>query len=58
MAMFSNPSNPTGHTKFGDELEDFVKRASSTGKGALIDEAYEMIFKDPVSSLKYIRNID
>merc|ERR1740117_1095601 len=58
MALFSNPCNPTGITKKGAELEDFVKRASEPGCGALIDKAYEMFHDKPVSSLEYIRDID
>ena len=58
MPLLSNPCNPTGITKSGDELKDFVKRASKAGHGALIDEAYEMFYKEPISSLKYIKNIN
>lgn len=58
LALFSNPGNPTGQTKKGEELNDFVKRASKPGCGALIDEAYELMYDTPVSSLEYIKNID
>lgn len=59
MMMLSNPCNPTGHTLSGDELAELVRLASNSERvGMLIDEAYEMFHSEPVSALKYIRNID
>jgi histidinol-phosphate/aromatic aminotransferase/cobyric acid decarboxylase-like protein len=58
MAIFSNPCNPTGITRSGAELEDFVRRASASERGALIDEAYEFFHDEPVSSLQYVKDID
>jgi aminotransferase len=58
MCIFSNPCNPTGITKVGADLKDFVDRASQPEHGALIDEAYEMFHENPTSALKYVKNID
>ena len=58
MCIFSNPCNPTGITKVGADLDDFVQRASQPGHGALIDEAYEMFHDKPESALRYVKNID
>ena len=33
MPLLSNPCNPTGITKSGEELKDFVKRTSKAGHG-------------------------
>lgn len=58
MPLMSNPCNPTGKTKAGSELEDFVRMAEREGYGGLIDEAYELFHSPPVSSLQYIQDID
>ncbi|HKS15735.1 MAG TPA: pyridoxal phosphate-dependent aminotransferase [Planctomycetota bacterium] len=58
LLLLSNPCNPTGVTRDGADLERIVT-AARTGKiGLLIDEAYELFHEEPVSSLRYIRNID
>jgi len=41
-AYLSNPHNPTGITKKGSNLRDFVEKSSNFNCGALIDEAYEL----------------
>lgn len=56
--LLSNPCNPTGITRDGSELERIVGAARSGKMGLLIDEAYELFHDGPVSSLKYVRNID
>jgi aspartate/methionine/tyrosine aminotransferase len=58
MAVVSNPTNPTGVTKTGSELHDLVRRASQANCGLLIDEAYELIHRNPESALRYVKNID
>jgi aspartate/methionine/tyrosine aminotransferase len=56
--LMSNPCNPTGVTRHGADLERIVGAARSGRVGLLIDEAYELFHDEPVSSLKYVRNID
>ena len=58
LALLSNPCNPTGVTRDGDELEKLVSAARSGQCGLLIDEAYELFHHEPVSALRHIRNID
>lgn len=54
----SNPGNPTGVTLTGQKLKELIDFASTFGKGALIDEAYEFYNNPAESALKYIRNIN
>ena len=58
LILTSNPCNPTGVTRQGDDLERLVQGASSEKVGLLIDEAYEMFHDEPTSALRYVRNID
>lgn len=58
LVMMSNPCNPTGVTRQGEELEQLVRAASSEGTGLLIDEAYELFHDGPVSALRYAKDID
>ena len=58
LIFLSNPSNPTGITKRGDELKELVERSSFGNNGLLIDEAYEIISNPPESALSHIKNID
>ena len=58
LVFLSNPSNPTGITKRGEELKELVERASFGKSGLLIDEAYELISSPPCSAMRYIKNID
>lgn len=58
LIVISNPCNPTGITRDGEELEALVRAASREGTGLLIDEAYELFHEEPVSALRYVRNID
>lgn len=63
-AVLSNPANPTGITRCGEELRELVAFAEeepcSEGcqKGILLDEAYEMFHSPPVSGLQYVRDLD
>lgn len=59
LAIRSNPCNPTGVTWSGDDLQQFVSFASTSGHGAIIDEAYEFFSEvGAVSAMEYIKNID
>ena len=58
LILMSNPCNPTGVTRTGDDLERLVRAASGSDTGLLIDEAYELFHEPPVSALRYVRNID
>ena len=58
LIFLSNPSNPTGITKRGDDLKELVERASLGKSGLLIDEAYELISSPPCSAMRYVKNID
>jgi len=58
LVMMSNPCNPTGVTRKGDDLERLVRAASSNQAGLLIDEAYELFHDRPESALRYAENID
>jgi aspartate/methionine/tyrosine aminotransferase len=59
MLLKSNPCNPTGVVTAGDDLKRLVEHYAAPGRGALIDEAYEFYCDpEPVSAMRYIRNID
>ena len=58
LILMSNPCNPTGITRHGDALENFVKLARSANMGILFDEAYELFHDTPVSAMRYVRRID
>jgi len=58
MAIISNPQNPTGQTRHGKELEEFIQMAESEKNGILLDEAYEMFHSPNVSGIQYIKDID
>jgi aspartate/methionine/tyrosine aminotransferase len=54
----SNPCNPTGVTRDGEDLKRLVSAAESGRIGLLADEAYELFHDEPVSALRYVRDID
>ena len=58
LILLSNPCNPTGVTKSGESLKRLVLSSTSGQNGLLIDEAYEMFHKPPVSALRYMNNIN
>jgi aspartate/methionine/tyrosine aminotransferase len=58
LTIVSNPCNPTGHTRTGDDLKALVDAACSGRIGVLVDEAYEFFHSNPVSALQYVKDID
>jgi aspartate/methionine/tyrosine aminotransferase len=58
LLLLSNPCNPTGMTRTGDDLRRLVAAARSDGTGLLIDEAYEMFHQPPVSALEHVDDIE
>tara|TARA_B110000438_G_scaffold26004_1_gene24628 strand:- start:2366 stop:3565 length:1200 start_codon:yes stop_codon:yes gene_type:complete len=58
LILLSNPCNPTGLTRHGNELKELVERGSFGSSGLLIDEAYELFHSPPVSALSHIKNIN
>ena len=58
LVLLSNPCNPTGITKQGEDLKELVESAAFGNTGLLVDEAYELFHEPPVSALRYIDNID
>ena len=57
LMMLSNPCNPTGVTRTGADLKSLVN-ATNADRGLLVDEAYELFHDEPVSALRYIKDID
>ena len=58
LVMLSNPCNPTGITKSGDELKSIVQKASYGLFGLLVDEAYELFHDPPTCALAYMDDIN
>ncbi|MEM7250486.1 MAG: pyridoxal phosphate-dependent aminotransferase [Pseudomonadota bacterium] len=56
--VISNPSNPTGHARAGDELKELMQFAEASQNGILLDEAYEMYHSPSVSGLQYVEDLD
>lgn len=56
--VISNPSNPTGHARAGDELKELMQMAEESKNGILLDEAYEMYHSPSVSGLQYVNDLD
>jgi aspartate/methionine/tyrosine aminotransferase len=57
MPVISNPSNPTGHTRCGEELKELMEMAEQSKNGILLDEAYEWFHTGSVSGLQYVRRL-
>ena len=38
MPIISNPGNPTGHTRSGEELKELIEMAEAAKSGILLDE--------------------
>jgi len=59
LPVISNPSNPTGHTRFGGELEELIDLAEQPKNGVLLDEAYEMFHGSKgVSGIQFVKDLD
>jgi len=58
MAIISNPGNPTGHTRHGEEMRELMAYAESAKSGILLDEAYEMYHSPPVSAVEYVKDLE
>jgi len=58
LPVISNPSNPTGHTRAGAELEELIGMAESSKNGILLDEAYEWFHDGAVSGMKYVKDLE
>ena len=58
LPVVSNPSNPTGHTRAGEELKELIAMAEQDKNGILLDEAYEWFHKGSVSGIEYVKNLD
>ncbi len=57
--IISNPGNPTGHTRHGEELRELIELAEQPKNGILLDEAYEMFHASKgVSGLRYVKDLD
>ena len=56
--LMSNPCNPTGIARDGDDLRKLVEASAAPGTGLLIDEAYELMHNPPLSALRFVRDID
>ncbi|MDG1437963.1 MAG: pyridoxal phosphate-dependent aminotransferase, partial [Emcibacteraceae bacterium] len=57
-SVISNPGNPTGHARAGDELKELMQMAEQPKNGILLDEAYEMFHSPSVSGLQYVNDLD
>lgn len=58
LAIISNPGNPSGHTRYGAELEELVRMAEEPKHGIILDEAYEMFHSPSVSAIQYVKDLD
>ena len=58
MPIISNPQNPSGQTRWGDELRDLIRMAEGPKNGILLDEAYEMFHSPSVSGIQFVEDLD
>ena len=58
MPIISNPQNPSGQTRWGDELEHLIQLAEQPKNGILLDEAYEMFHSPSVSGIQFVQDLD
>ncbi len=58
LVLLSNPCNPTGITRTGDELEALVRASEGDHMGVLVDEAYELLHAPPVSAIAHVQDIE
>ena len=58
LILLSNPCNPTGKTRKGEELKELIRKSEESDNGILFDEAYEFFHTPPISSLQYVKDIN
>ena len=58
LPVISNPQNPSGQTRSGEELRELIKIAEQPGNGILLDEAYEMFHSPSVSGIEFVQDLD
>jgi len=58
LILLSNPCNPTGITRKGNELKELIEKSEETKNGIIFDEAYELFHTPPVSAMQYINDIN
>jgi len=58
LPIISNPQNPSGQTRSGEELRELIDMAEQPGNGILLDEAYEMFHSPSVSGIEFVNDID
>ena len=58
LSIISNPQNPSGQTRSGEELRELIEIAEQPGNGILIDEAYEMFHSPSVSGIEFVKDLD
>ncbi len=58
MPIISNPQNPSGQTRWGNELRDLIRLAEGPKNGILLDEAYEMFHSPSVSGIQFVEDLD
>lgn len=58
MPIISNPHNPSGQTRSGEELKELIQMAEQPKCGILLDEAYEMFHSPAVSGIQYVKDLD
>ena len=58
MPIISNPQNPSGQTRWGEELKELIQLAEQSKNGILLDEAYEMFHSPSVSGIQFVQDLD
>ena len=58
LPIISNPQNPSGQTRSGEELRELIEMAEQPGNGILLDEAYEMFHSPSVSGIEFVQDLD
>ena len=58
LSVISNPQNPSGQTRSGEELRQLIKIAEEPNNGILLDEAYEMFHSPSVSGIEFVKDIE
>ncbi len=58
LSIISNPQNPSGQSRSGEELRELIEIAEQPGNGILLDEAYEMFHSPSVSGIEFVKDLD